>query len=330
MAMKIKTLITLMILTMTIVFTGCQNDETAIFGSLEGRVVSPSGKAVAGAIIELTDQTEITTRSDAGGRFTLSLPSGRQDLSIYTGSGAVFHSSIELDVTGGETTLAGNIILDDIGNLGFVVGEYDNIQTIIRDSLGYQVDSIAHSDLSDINFLANYDVIFLNCGEVTISGLVMGFASFTQEEVEAMKGAIVQYIFNGGNIYASDYSIGYLASMCYDTIPPLNPNNIYPDTDICFDLSGMTMQLNTEVVDPELVDIIGIDALIDYNLPVWAQLTAANSFNGNPLLRDPNSQAILAFNDQYGAGNILYTTFHNEANITEDMSAILEWYIYNF
>jgi hypothetical protein len=141
---------------------------------------------------------------------------------------------------------------------------------------------------------------------------------------------IGDYVVEGGKVYASDYAIGYISAKCESSSYSLEFNNtVITAEEACFSLNGNAQTMIADVVDADLATIIGEEADIVYDLGGWAKITPAQSFVGNVLVEGENS-SVLAFSQNIGSGQILYTTFHNEANISDDMEAILEFFIYNF
>jgi hypothetical protein len=50
-----------------------------------------------------------------------------------------------------------------VAKIAYVKGSYDKIEDIIL-SLGYTATEITNNDLTNLNTIAQYDIIFLNCG----------------------------------------------------------------------------------------------------------------------------------------------------------------------
>ncbi|MFT5618346.1 MAG: hypothetical protein ACI85I_001579 [Arenicella sp.] len=152
----------------------------------------------------------------------------------------------------------------------------------------------------------------------------------TQEEMDDIRQNIGDYVAEGGKIYAFDYAIGYISPKCEVSSYSLEFNNtVITSEEVCFDLIGESGTTMANVVDENLANIIGEEANIVYDLGGWSTITPTQKFAGNILVEGDDS-SILAFSQKIGSGEVLYTTFHNEANISDDMEAILEFFIYNF
>lgn len=171
-------------------------------GYITGTVVSGNGNYKinqANAYVDVNGHIYMT-KSNKNGNFALEAPAGNHQLFITTGDGQKFRTVLDVTVNDGQNkpVSGSNIQLRQVSNLAFVYGEYDDIQTIVRDSLGYSIDQLFLADLSNLNKLKTYDAIFLNCGH--------GYNDLNTPEYSAIK----QYVAGGGDLYASDWAIGYL------------------------------------------------------------------------------------------------------------------------
>ncbi len=318
-------------LILSALFVSCNTSDPTLegLGTVTGKIISPNGIGIAGATVQVADNNSFMTRTNVNGAFSLEAPAGTRQLRVYTGSGNIFYSEITSEVTPNSSRNLGAVTLNETGKIGFVRGNYDNIQSIIIDTLGFSADSIQISELFDPSTWTAFDLIFLNCGDYGI-----GFGvDFTQQQMDAFRANMTNFMQNGGSVYCSDWSIGFLTETCTDTVGYVDidiNNTIYDSEDICFELVGQEEEKTANVVDAELSALIGPTAELNYDLSDWANLYHGSGFSGNILLSDAVTGSTLAFSDEVGNGSVVYTTFHNEANLTADMQQILEWYIYNF
>ncbi len=313
----------------------CSEDDLIIetsneTGIVTGTIVTPNGSKVGGATIEVASNSSYKTKTNNEGEFSFSVPSGEQRLKVFSGSGDIFRTSLNVSVTIDATANIGDIVLDNPGSIAYLAGDYDNIQDIIDDSLGYSMVAISSEDLQNLNALNAYDLIFLNCGEFAV-----GNSSLGQTEQDLIRSNLNSYITNGGKAYGSDWAITYFAPACtVDSLEEIGinfeiNNTIFGENDVCFKLIGVEQEVTANVVDANLSTLIGSTAEVNYDLPGWANIETGLSFSGNVLLSNP-TLGIMAFDQSIGDGHVLFTTFHNEANITEDMEEILEYFIFNF
>jgi hypothetical protein len=195
------------ILSTPLLFVACKKDKdvavvTVNMGNVQGKIVAENGTRHLPAVkvfVDINGEVYLT-HTDTKGEFKLNVPEGEHLLYIHAGDGNLFFSTEEITVKKGETTTAGDggvMKLRQVANLAYISGSFDNIQSIIIDTLGYSADELTVQDLLDPSLLSNFQAIFLNCGAP-----------------ESMEGAMYQnlenYLSNGGSLYASDWAVSYL------------------------------------------------------------------------------------------------------------------------
>jgi hypothetical protein len=138
------------------------------------------------------------TKSDKNGFFQLQLPVGNHYLIMITGDGSKFR--LVVSVSNDPVVSLNNIasVLIQVGAIAYVEVDYDDIQTIIHDSLGYAIIQIQPTDFRNLNYLKKNDVIFMNCG--------LQFNFLDSSEYVNVR----EYVINGGSLYGSDWAVGYL------------------------------------------------------------------------------------------------------------------------
>lgn len=284
-------------------------EYSGAYGTVAGKFVAPSGDPIAGVEVSIvsnyTNLTKVMT--DNNGEFThTKVPVGSQTL---MGSKGSFTATFAVSVQEGQTTNAPPVTIQPKNKLAFVYGSWDNIQDIIR-SLGYSPDSLDASDLSNSSIVNvnNYSALFLNCG---------------MEEYldEPTKTNLTKFLNDGGLIYASDYASSYV-------------NLLYPDK-ITFVKNGSSQTVLADVVDEQTRTNLGKSQIsIEYNLSSWAEIDSMSTDFTIIVKGDYNSydgyktNKPLAVYKTQGKGLVVYTTFHNEANTTDDMTKILEEFIF--
>jgi len=260
-------------------FTACKKDKGDL-GTVEGRIFAQNGtRSLPSVKIFVDVKGEIfLTQSDENGRFSLDIPEGDHLLYIHSGDGKIFFSTQNIKVKKGEVLTLNNqqTILNQTANLAFIEGQYDNIQTIIIDSLGYSADQLSMQDLLDLATLENYSAIFLNCG---LPGQMQ----------EQMYLNLQAFVNNGGSLYASDYAIEYLTGD--GNMSPTAPPHHHDDHEhfdfskncntplggfltanmICTQKQGASGFLNNvNVVHPDIQNAIGGTTMdVNYNLGNW-------------------------------------------------------------
>lgn len=256
-------------------------------GKVEGKVMSKNGNyVIKQANVYIDFEGEIfLTKSDLNGEFSLNAPVGDHELFIATGDGQKFRTVVPTTISENQVTYLASQAsrLQQVSKIAYVAGEYDNIQTIVEDSLGYSIDSLSVLDLGNLFKMKTYDAIFLNCGT--------GYSSMDSLSYNNIKS----YVADGGSIYASDWAIGYLignddtaSSMIINssnfnrrehTVVSHNANRscapraggFLPSSVLCSDKIGVSqLNLSQDVIATDIQALLGKTQLdIDYDLGAW-------------------------------------------------------------
>lgn len=334
---------------MLILVAGCKKDNDSdnkepipeIYGYITGTVTTPSGKPIGGAKVCIAKYEDLFfTYTANNGDFRLKAPIGNYELRIYTGSGNLFNTETSVTILENDTLELheDSTILIQERSIAYISGDYDYIQDIVINSLGYQATEIFLSDLENINTLQQYSLILLNCSYYP------NISPQTYQTLEA-------YVLQGGNLYASDYAINMLTG---NDILKTEHNHEYTpkaqapcattmldgfieDSLLCSSKYGPdNLYLTGQVTAPALQQIIGNSIPLYYNLPMWAVLDYVELSDPRfeELVNDPTTYGTLAvkidWNLSQAGGNVTYTTFHNEVNATPGMLAFLEWVILQY
>lgn len=281
----------------------------ATFGTVTGRVTSPSGTvAVRSAIAEVAFGDEsawMLTHCDDGG-FVLEVPPGDHTLSVVKGR---WSASQAFTVAAGEQLDLGNVSLDVAPvAMAVVDGEYDDIGALMTDA-GIPFTEFARpADLMTPEGLTDYQVVFVNCG--TVAG--RGITPYTPEQFDAVRA----WVEAGGTLYVSDWEHDLFEGAfpeALDFAP--NPR------------AGTTVAVvEADVLDRDIQTILQKEtAELRFDRNGWAAIDGAEE--AFPLVMGtPTGDVVyrpLAALMPLGAGKAIYTSFHNEQQITEDMEVIL-------
>ncbi|MEC7984363.1 MAG: choice-of-anchor D domain-containing protein [Myxococcota bacterium] len=311
-------------------------------GDIRGRLCDPSGEGwVVGATVYVSidynndgiEDQRIETTTDADGYFILEgVPTGVH--TIYAEKGS-FSVELEINFPGGIYEIEDEYCLDpDSVKLAVVAGEYDSIEQLLEDlELEYDVYGYgSYLDfLEDGTAMAEYDVIFFNCG--------MPFSWLDSRPLIAANMA--NFVQNGGSVYASDWAHLIVEAAWPERIDFVGDDSLFRDPSTSLDLSdsayvGMATDLQAEVLDGTMQLALGSEyADITYDLDAWVVPIALES--ATPMLQgsvptwDVSSGAPsdiyhnvpLAVKFSAG-GTVIYTTFHNELQLTLDMEKALK------
>lgn len=299
-------------------------------GSIEGRVCAPDGEtwlAEATVYVVRADGTRAEDTTDAEGRYLVTgVPAGEQTVIVQKGS---FTTSFTVTVTEGATTTVPEeqCALDppDI-RVAVVSGSWDRVEDVL-DDVGVDPANITMYNgnssswvaelLDDYAVLSQYDIVFFNCGVYDF-----GFSFETQAITN-----LQQFVAQGGSVYASDQA--------YDVVERAWPGSIdfYGNDNLSNQAqNGQEVQdLTGQIVDAGLAGSLASATIeLHYPLLAWAviQDIAANVnvyIRADAPLMDGTSLTNVPHTVRFtgGAGRVLYTSFHQEANISEQMEQAL-------
>lgn len=306
------------------------------FGAVKGYVCSPSGVKVAGATITVKaldcDGNPVvkTTTSDGDGNFWVDgVPAGTVTVGVVKGD---FNVTYSVQVADGQVTDAAQVVEaicfpDKQVKIAVVTGDWDMIEDILG-KLGLSYDlydgqfntSQAIGLLTNLPKMLTYDVIFFDCG-ASHYGIVAG-NPLIQQNLQA-------FVKDGNSIYASDWAF------VYAEFPWPNAIDFYGnDTSSGGPKVGAAKTLTGVVVDPNLQQYLGkANVTINYNLSAWVVVQAVGPATGihiNGYVSEAGGTVPLMMSHApYGGeGRVLFTTFHNEFQVTGDMKQILNYLVF--
>lgn len=306
------------------------------FGAVKGYVCSPSGVKVAGATVTVKaldcDGNPVvkTTTSDGNGNFWVEgVPAGTVTVSVVKGD---FNVTYAVPVAAGQVTDAVQVVEaicfpDKQVKIAVVTGDWDMIEDILG-KLGLSFDlydgqfntSQAIGLLTNLQKMLTYDVIFFDCGAAHY-GIVSG-NPLIQQNLQA-------FVKDGNSVYASDWAF------VYAEFPWPNAIDFYGnDTSSSGPKVGGAKTLTGVVVDPNLVQYLGkANVSIKYDLSAWVVVQAVGPGTGvhiNGYVSEVGGTVPLMMSHApYGGpGRVLFTTFHNEWQVTNDMKQILNYLVF--
>ncbi|MFH0864807.1 MAG: hypothetical protein V1904_01340 [Bacteroidota bacterium] len=291
------------ILAFSLLISSCKKDKddntpTGATGTVSGKVIAANGTTpIPNANVFIDVDGEIyLTNSDKSGNFSLVAPAGAQVLNVQTGNGTIFRAQYPVAIEDGQTTTVpdGTLKLEQAANLAYITGYWDEIESVIIDSLGYTADELQMSDLDNLTTLQNYSGLFLNCGK--------------PGAMDSLKYAnLKQYVLDGGSIYASDYAVEYLTGDGNAKFTTSHKNNNPPkttcvgdtggfinDTTLCTDKIGYTCTRTANILATDLQDYLGATTVdVTYDLSSWEVIQVVTS-PWEVLLEDPLTWGSLA------------------------------------
>jgi hypothetical protein len=343
---------------MITLFSKCKKDDNNSNGSgnnadatISGKVYSPSGIAL-GAVEVLAGQYK--TMTDHTGSFTLKVAPGSYTLIFQTGKGHIFKTEQNVTVVQNQVINIEPVesVLKQTQTLAYIPGNYDHIETIVIDTLGYSATMISMNDLSNLSSITPFAAIFMNCGLLEMSGVTMDSTKYANLQA---------YMVGLGSLYASDFAVECLTGDGHlKPAPVLNYSlsrtqhggtggnqllgtcispmlgGFLEDSCLCTLKSGITgMIIGAQINDANIVTLLGHSTIdLYYDLGGWEVISLVDP-PFTTVITDTQSNGPLAvttdFNDETPGGVIFYTTFHNEpqGTVSQDMNQILQYFILN-
>lgn len=208
---------------------------------------------------------------------------------------------------------------DDIGRVLTQLGE------------GYDFKTINLDDLRNVELLSTFDVVFATCGTMPQSWLgdVIGAGdrntttySFRDDAVKALRESLRTFVENGGTVYASDWQYPLIA---------LSFSEFRDETA----LPGDVQELDARVVDEGLLERIGKTIHLRFDLPDWRPA----AFSGRAVQKvlvsgyrstdGQQAESPLLVKFPFGKGNVIFTSFHNEKNVSKQQFELLKYLVFS-
>ena len=292
---------------------------------LAGAICDPSGEGfVAGAEVTIwldRDGDGLTEDSpmdvtDGDGRFELAnLVPGTWTVTVQKGS---FHTQFVAKVPeGGVSELPEPECLQaDSVELAVIQGSYDSIEVLLAE-LDLEPQIFTGADrlalLSDVEAMSAYDIVFINCG----------LPDSLTEAKDELAPVLRAYVAQGGSLYVSDHSFELVEAAWPDAIDFANDDRQPHQVRV-----GFEQALVASVHDANLGALLGAQAQLTYDIDLWSVVVAPGPGTQVLMSGDPDSldgvytsaPLLLRF---FSGGQVLFTTFHNDSQITPDMRGAL-------
>jgi hypothetical protein len=229
-------------------------------------------------------------------------------------------SAVQLNPIEDETLVEDGAEIESATTLKIGIAEYvwDPIDDIL-DDLGltytwFSYDtSLEPYTLQNLTAMKQFDLIFLPCGTS---------ARYPDSISPDIVTNVKQYVQEGGVIYASDWAAGLIEQAFPGRIDFKGYDG---DTGYAY---------NAYIQDDALRAYLGKSYVdIEYDLPSWAVINSVPDdvsviIKGDvPCDYGTLSNRPMAVRFTHGLGTVIYTTFHNEAQITAEIKKVLEFYI---
>lgn len=213
--------------------------------------------------------------------------------------------------------------------------QYDDMGQLLRKlGDGYRFEEIALEDLESYRRIEDFDVIFATCGTIPDAWAEAGNLGggdrpgvvrvrVRDDVAERVGEALERWVHEGGTLYASDWRLGLLSMAFPDLV-----NDREVDR-------GLEQSLVAEVVDPGLADVIGRELPLRFDMRGWYPAGALISRDQTVYLRGRyeiegggSNVAPLLVKIPHGDGTIIFTSFHNEKQNSEQELELLRYLVF--
>lgn len=335
-------------------------------GRVLGIACTPSGDLLAAADVTITGTDCATgqpftleTRTNADGNYEFDdVPSGAHNLNISVGS---FSGDSGVFVRAGETTdltAAVDKVCLDAGAVKIAVigGAYDAVEELLTglnltfDMKGNDAanSAAATAFLTNPAEMANYDIIFINCGDLYERLAPLPIIGGPDQR-PAMVTNLRNFVDNGGSVYASDYAFPWIELAFPDVLEMYGAQGAGSASKMGFAPQTVT----ADVQSMDLQQILGsttatiafphnpLQNIINIRWVVLSSVGngAINHINADVALCNANCDAagptnadtplLVTWKSPTG-GTVVFTSFHNkrQATLNQDMELILRYLIF--
>ncbi|MFN7146024.1 MAG: carboxypeptidase-like regulatory domain-containing protein [Myxococcota bacterium] len=318
-------------------------------GAIKGRVCDPTGRtwlADAQAYVNVVNDGVIvdtkTAFSDLDGYWTIDGLPGERDYTYHVQYGPDELETDTVWIGNGETVeLDEPDCFDPLElDVAIVLGDYDDFDLVLNE-MGFanyfKVNGLDENEvaafLNDPAELAKYDIIFFNGGFVE-EGVIYDTEDAGNSAPATRVQNIVDYVNNGGSIYASDWA--------YDVVEigwPERADFVGDDTVPGDAQKGDYENVSAAISDTALAEHLGTSYLdVTYDLPVWPPVVdVADSVSVHVAGNVPYSEGLsdyqltaapLLYSFNSGDGKVVFSTFRVARNANDDIVATLQYMMY--
>ena len=339
--------------------------------SIQGLACSPNGTPIIDAqvIVEMIDCRGNTktyeVKTDERGYYMISdVVIGEGVVKVIAGS---FSKESQIQLQDGELLdlSTQEICFEaDTTRIAVIEGDYDSIEDSLS-QLGFEYDLYcshmdnsygARSLLGNPQKLAQYDILFLNCG---------AHLNFETPEGQEMARNLKAFVAGGGSLYASDLMAGAIQAIWPEKVefgvqfdphaqnsdpcctctnncpaycgadPDATSSNLWMnmcmghmeyDQSFCFNSWsylgwGLEGVYDSQVMNSSLQNRLGKSNLsLHFDLAEWVEILYAD--HQVEILVQAGLPMMVRFQEQQG--RVIYTSFHNEAQASQDVQKILQ------
>jgi hypothetical protein len=252
------------------------------------------------------------------------------------GSAAPSAGAISTDVIPeGELGAEGNAahVISRALRLAVTPPEYDDMGRLLATlGSGYRYEEIPMESLLDADRLARFDVVFATCGGVPDSWLsqqvggaergARGTYRADAEKSRQLHAALRSFVGRGGTLYVSDWQLQLLEIAFPELIDPAKRAR------------GAVQTVRAEVVDQGLARRLGPAIELRFDKRAWYPAAFRSGEvttylrGGFTTLDGQATSGELLVKFPYENGNVVFTSFHNEAQNSATETELLRYLVF--
>ena len=207
--------------------------------------------------------------------------------------------------------------------------QYDDIGAILTEmGAGYTFDPLPLRQLGDAERLARYRVLFLGCAAemAPATAPMPALRKFESVSIlkdpaylERVRSSLSSFVENGGSIYASDWASSLLELAFARQISFLSQRI-------------QAQRVEARVLDQGLVDLIGPKLDLSFDTDLWVVPESAGmgtAYLEGDIAHPDGTRLIrpLLVSFKHGKGSVIFTSFHNEKQVSEKERALLKYLV---
>ena len=326
--------------------------EPCAMGAVTGRVCAPSEDVFVNDAVVVIAGTgcdglpfRLETHSAADGSWSFAaVPCGSHVVTVTKGS---FERLFQVAVASGHTTDLSGVgtkqCFQSAGTpIAVLAGSWDNIGSLLL-QLGLDFDRFTEDGagdgdivtlLGDPSELANYEILFVNCGAIH---------GWMPQEHAAVMQNVKDWVLAGGSLYMSDYAWTYGEWAFPDAIEFQQSDSVYDMyTANSPQLIPGDVTVTATIVDGAMAAYLGkttMTVTFDQGPQIAPEAAGTGTFAhvvatfgslvglGTPF-DGADVPLVLSYVPGPGAGRVVYTNFHNDAQATSDMLTLLHYLVF--
>ena len=294
-------------------------------GGLIGQTCRPDGGAIPGATVTIEGfdcdgaPVDLETTADGEGYYSFDdVPAGNHTISITSGS---FEAEEEVTVLKDQITDRESIgekvcLTGEEVDIAIVEGTFDDIGEIL-DGMEIEYDTYPNTSalMGDLDDMNAYEIIFVECINSISSG-----TGFTEDDMEFN---VRRFVEEGGSLYASDRASDVIERSVPDAME--------------FGGLASVQTVQADVTSDTMHSILDTDtAEIYFDTSVDMVVEATNPGNEIHFMGDVDISGggteyrplMTSYEDPLSDGYLIFTSFHNIDDATDDMDQILQYMIF--